>query len=220
MDNTEYKLRIKKAKVTDKHLKIIELCAGKTVLDVGCVGQDIDYNNPKWLHNRIKAVCAGIDGVDIDSEGVSKLREKGFSVFLPDELISLNKKYDIVMMADVIEHVNDPVAFLSFYSAFLNGNGKMIITTPNAHGVRNFTSILLWNNYSLNAEHTMWLCPKTMLEITRRAGLKFSDFWWLNEYFKINSLKGLKNKTVFRINSVLQRLRTNFYPNFMFIVSR
>lgn len=220
MDNTEYKLRIKKAKVTDKQPKVIELCAGKTVLDVGCVGQDINYSNPDWLHNRIKGVCAGIDGVDIDSAGVSKLCEKGLSVFLPDELVSLNKKYDIVMMADVIEHVNDPVAFLSYYSAFLNDKGKIVITTPNAHAVRNFTSILLWNNYSINAEHTMWLCPKTMLEITRRAGLKFSDFWWLNEHFKISELKGFKNRTVFRINSMLQRLRTNFYPNFMFIVSK
>jgi len=220
MDNTEYKLRIKRAKVAEKQAKIVELCTSKTVLDVGCVGQDINYSNPNWLHNQIKRVCTGIDGVDIDSEGVNALREKGLSVFLLDELLSLNKKYDIVMMADVIEHVNDPVAFLSFYSALLNENGKMIITTPNAHAVRNFTSIFLWNNYSLNAEHTMWLCPKTMLEISRRAGLKFSDFWWLNEYFKISDLKGFRNRTAFRINSVFQRLRTNFYPNFMFIVSK
>lgn len=220
MNKTDYKRKIKKAGIASKPSKVTELCISKTVLDVGCVGQDVDYNNPNWLHNLVRKVSAGIDGVDIDSEGVGNLREKGFSVYLPEELVTLKKKYDIVLMADVIEHVNDPVGFLSFYSGFLNETGKMIITTPNAHAVRNFTSILLWNNYSINAEHSMWLCPKTMLEISRRAELKFVELWWLREYFRISDLKGFKNKVVFRINSVFQRMRTNFYPNFMFIVSK
>jgi len=220
MDSTEYRKKIKKAGIVKKPEKVTELCTSKSVLDVGCVGQDINYSNPNWLHNQIKKVSRSIDGADIDADGVKNLREKGFTVYLPEELVALKKRYDVVLMADVIEHVNDPVSFLSFYSAFLNENGTVIITTPNAHAIRNFTSILLWNNYSVNAEHTMWLCPKTMLEISRRAGLQFEGFWWLKEYFRIGDLKGFRNKAVFTLNSVFQGLRTNFYPNFMIILTK
>ena len=220
MINPETLKRIKKAGVAEKKSKIVELCTAKSVLDVGCVGQDIDYFNPFWIHNLIKEVCTVIDGVDIDVEGIRLLNEKGYSVCLAEDLQSLNKKYDIVLMSDVIEHVNDPVAFLSFYSKFLNESGKMVIATPNAHGIRNFTSILLRNDYSLNHEHTFWLCPKTISEIADRADLKFADFFWLKEYFKMKDLKGIMNKIVYMINSLLQKTRTNFNPNFMFIASK
>jgi 2-polyprenyl-3-methyl-5-hydroxy-6-metoxy-1,4-benzoquinol methylase len=211
---------IKKAAKADKRAVICRLCSGKSVLDVGCAGQDFDYNNPEWLHNRIKGVALDLDGVDIETEAIRVLREKGYSVYSTDELKLSDRKYEIIVMADVIEHVNDPVAFLSFYSSFISTDGKMIITTPNAHAIRNFTSILVRNNYSVNPQHTFWLCPKTMLKITERAGLVFTEFFWLEEYFAFRDVKGLKYKIIFIINKVFQKMRSNFYPNFMLVVSK
>jgi 2-polyprenyl-3-methyl-5-hydroxy-6-metoxy-1,4-benzoquinol methylase len=211
---------IKKAAKAEKRVKICELCSGKSVLDVGCAGQDFDYNNPEWLHNRIMGVALDLDGVDIETEAIRALREKGYSVYSEDELKLSGKKYEIIIMADVIEHVNDPVAFLRFYSSFISTSGKIIITTPNAHAIRNFTSILVRNNYSVNPQHTFWLCPKTMLEITERAGLVFAEFFWLEEYFTFRDVKGLKYKIIFIINKVFQKIRSNFYPNFMLVVSK
>jgi len=220
MDKELYFNTIKKAVKAEKRVKICELCSGKSVLDVGCAGQDFDYNNPGWLHNRIKSVAREADGVDIETEAIRALREKGYSVFNADELKLSVRKYEIIVMSDVIEHVNDPVEFLRFYSSFLTAEGKMIITTPNAHAVRNFTSILVRNNYSLNPQHTFWLCPKTMMEIAERAGLAFADFFWLEEYFTLRDVSGLKYKIIFIINKMFQKMRSNFYPNFMFIVSK
>lgn len=211
---------IRKAVKAEKTALICELCTGKSVLDVGCAGQDFDYNNPAWLHNRIKSVSGDLDGVDIEAEAISAMREKGYSIFSADELKLSDRKYEIVVMADVIEHVNDPVEFLRFYSSFLAADGKMIITTPNAHAVRNFTSILFSNNYSVNPQHTFWLCPKTMMESAERAGLVFTDFYWLEEYFTLRDVNGLKYKIIYVINKLFRKMRSNFYPNFMFIVSR
>lgn len=211
---------IKRAQRSEKDLLILEMCTGLSILDVGCVGQDYDYKNPAWLHNRIKNVASSIDGVDIDKDGIVKLKESGYSIYLPDELSKSGKKYDVVLMADVIEHVNDPVEFLRFYSSFLNDKGKMIITTPNAHGIRNFSSILIRNNYPLNPEHTFWLCPRTFLEIIQRANLEFSSFYWLNEYHKFKDIRGLKNRCVYTFNLFFTRLRSNFSPNFMIILSK
>jgi 2-polyprenyl-3-methyl-5-hydroxy-6-metoxy-1,4-benzoquinol methylase len=172
------------------------------------------------MHNLIIDKASDVDGVDIEPAGIRKLKERGYSVFPPEELKSKDKKYDIIVISDVIEHVNDPVAFLKFYSGFLNKDGRILITTPNAHGIRNFTSIMFRNNYSVNSEHTLWLCPKTIMEVTVRAHLEFVDFYWLDEYFSIHDVKGIFNRLQYGINSCFQRIRTNFNPNFLFIVSK
>lgn len=211
--------KIRKAKVAEKQSKILELCTSKTILDVGCVGQDVSYENPNWLHNQIKKICISIDGVDIEENGIKILKEKGYSIFHVNELSALNKKYDIILMSDVIEHVNDPVGFLSFYSKFLGESGVMIITTPNAHGIRNFSSIIIRNDYSLNPEHTFWFCPKTLTEVVDRASLNFVDFYWLKEYFKAKEIKSIIHRFIFWFNSVLAKLRSQFNPNFMYIIS-
>lgn len=223
MQESEKKIifeKVKHSKHASKAEILITLCSSKTVLDVGCVGQDFDYKNPDWLHNRIKKVCKTIDGVDIDSEGINELNKKGYTVFTPDQLLKGSIKYDIVLLSDVIEHVDNPVDFIKFYSSFLNDQGQMFITTPNAHAIRGFTSILLRNNYSVNSEHTLWLCPKTMTEIIHRADLKFVGFYWLKEYHTFNETKGILNKLIYLFNSVMQKIRSNFYPNFMFILSK
>jgi hypothetical protein len=59
-----------------------------------------------------------------------------------------------------------------------------------------------------------------MMEITERAGLSFTDFFWLEEYFTLRDVSGLTYKIIFFINKIFQKMRSNFYPNFMFIVSR
>jgi 2-polyprenyl-3-methyl-5-hydroxy-6-metoxy-1,4-benzoquinol methylase len=211
---------IKKAGKSQKRIKIPELCTQRSVLDVGCIGQDNDYNSPDWMHNLIRNVTGKLDGVDINQEGIAFLKEKGYNVYSVDELKATNNKYEVIVMSDVIEHVNDPVDFLKFYSFFLSENGILVITTPNAHGIRNFTSILIRNNYSVNSEHTVWLCPKTMLEIIERADLKFAGFYWLREYFTLKDVKDIKFKIIYLVNRFFEKLRSNFYPNFMFIISK
>lgn len=220
MDKEQIFKQIIKSPETEKNLIVPRLCKGLSVLDVGCVGQDYNYDNPLWLHNLIRSFSRSLDGVDIQNEGIKKLRSKGYSVYSAEELSISGKTYDVIVMSDVIEHVNDPVGFLRFYAGFLVPGGKILITTPNAHGIRNFTSILIRNSYSVNPEHTLWLCPKTMLEISSRAGLNFSDFYWLKEYYPLKEIKGLKYRLTWRINRFFEKIRSNFHPNFLIILSR
>jgi 2-polyprenyl-3-methyl-5-hydroxy-6-metoxy-1,4-benzoquinol methylase len=211
---------IKKSPRGDKRRLIPELCTGRIVLDVGCVGQDHDFTSPLWMHNLIKAAAADLDGVDIDPAGILSMKEKGYSVLDPEGIKKSGKKYEVVVMSDVIEHVNDPVAFLQFYSSCLADKGIFIITTPNAHGIRNFSNILIRNNYPLNPEHTMWFCPKTILEVLRRAGLNFSDFSWLDEYYSLKEVRGVKFRLIYLFDSCMQKMRRSFSPNFLIIASK
>ena len=41
-----------------------------------------------------------------------------------------NEKYDFIVMGEVLEHVEDPVALLKKLNSLLNNNGKAFISTP------------------------------------------------------------------------------------------
>ena len=220
MNKTDIFNTIKESPVAQKKKKIIELCTGKKVLDVGCAGQDYSFNSPEWLHKTLREICSEVDGTDIDREAVKVLNDRGYSVFLTEELETKDKKYDIILIADVIEHVDNPVSLLLFYSKFLEDNGLIVITTPNAHGIRNFTNILIRNDYSVNMQHTMWLCPKTMTEVMERAKLHFAGFFWLKEYYRISEIRGIKYKCIYLINKCFEGLRRRFHPNFMYLIRK
>ena len=193
------------------------LCQDKDVLDIGCVGQDIDYSNPNWIHNQIKNVSKSLVGVDINIEGINNINQMGYKIYHYNELNG-DKRFDILLMLDVIEHVNDPVEFLNDYKNFLKEDGKIIVTTPNSNRAINFVNIFFRNDYSLNYEHTFWFCPKTFLEIVNRVnGLEASEFYWLNEYSQ-NQKMTWKRKIIYYLEKFLMGKSSNFSPNFMFVL--
>jgi len=182
MDKNEWLNKFKKARKLDKFSSIVDMCNGKTVLDVGCVGQDKGFDHDAWLHGRIKEVATKIVGADINQEGIDAMNTDGYEVYQPEVLEKMNPKFDLVIMGDVIEHVNDPGQFLSFYAQFLNENGKMIICTPNAFGVRYFIQVFIYGKPGTNDEHTLAFDPYVMLELFSRIGIKPVEFYWLKEY--------------------------------------
>lgn len=211
--------RIKKSKLVEKVKFIIEYCADKIVLDVGAIGQDYNCTSENWLHGKIKKVAKLAHAVDINELGIDKLNRNGYHFFNYHDFNKNQIKYDVIIMADVIEHVDNPVEFINDYAKHLNDNGIILLTTPNCNRARIFFSILFFNEYGLNLEHTMWFCPKTLLEIINRSELIIEDFFWLKEY---NSFKDIRIGKVFLIliERLLSFFRSNYNPNIMIILSQ
>lgn len=220
MNKSEIAAYAKNAKRLDKDQMIEKICTGKTVLDVGCIGQDRNFNADNWLHNKVRSMASKADGVDILLPEIELLKQKGYSMYSVDELQKMNTKYNVVLMADVIEHVNDPVAFLNFYAPFLENDGVMLITTPNSNRSNNFINILFNNTYSVNPEHTFWFCPKTLGEVIERAKLTLDDFFWAPHYYTAKDVKGIYQKLKYFLGDVLISWRSNFSPNMIFIVKK
>ena len=220
MNKAEIPNYAKNAKRVNKDDMIERLVKGKHVLDVGCIGQDRGYKSETWLHNKVKRFAAKTDGVDILSEEIKELRQQGYSIFSVEELKATSNKYEIVLMADVIEHVNDPVGFLAYYAEYLNTGGQIFISTPNSNRANNFINILFNNNYSVNPEHTFWFCPKTLAEVVNRARLNIDEFYWSNPYYSLKDVKGFYQKFKFIVGRWLMSMRTNFSSNMIFILSK
>ena len=50
-----------------------------------------------------------------------------------DSFSKVKKKYDVVILISVLEHVKNPISFLKKISSFLKKNGKIIIEVPNVN---------------------------------------------------------------------------------------
>lgn len=217
MDKNIWLDRIRSAKKIDKFSSIVDRCRDKVVLDVGCVGQDKGYEDEGWLHGRIKRTAKKLIGSDIDTEGIDELNKRGYEIYRPEKLIELETKFDLIVLGDVIEHVNDPGSFLTFYSSFLKPDGKMIICTPNSFGARYFIQVLIYGKPGTNEEHTLSFDPYVMLELFQRLNLKPVEFYWLKEYRKGANWK---QKIILAMAGVYTSLRKYFNANFMFVVER
>lgn len=214
---TDWKKRILKADTVHKQPIILELCKGKSVLDVGCVGQDLDPSSDSWLHARIKKTAARTVGCDINLEGIKQLNALGMNIITPEQLTEKGELFDVIVMGDVIEHVNDPGAFLQFYSSFLNENGTIIVCTPNSFGIRYVLQVLFYGKPSTNSEHTLFLDPFVMLEMIQRIQLRPVDFKWLYEYQKP---KNIKQRIIYAMSACWIAIRRYFRPNFMMVLEK
>ncbi len=105
----------------------------KSVLDVGC-GNGVFLTIP--LAEQFPSVS--FVGIDSDADTIqqaSGLHSCDNLQFLTNEQFSAaQKKYDMVIASEVIEHVDDPEGFTTWMKSTCTDNGVMIITTPNGYG--------------------------------------------------------------------------------------
>ncbi len=82
----------------------------KNVLDLGCIGHTLDDSlrfPDRWLHNIIRTNACSAVGVDINERDVMELRKRGYNTVCADVLtLRLDRKFDVVVCGDLIEHVN------------------------------------------------------------------------------------------------------------------
>ena len=109
--------------------KILRQLPGRelSVLDVG--------GGTGWMLDVLKNTDARINftqSVDIDSAAKSTAEAKGHAYFEGTiEQFNTGKKFDLILMLNLIEHVEDPLAVLQKAETLLQPGGIIIIKTPN-----------------------------------------------------------------------------------------
>jgi 2-polyprenyl-3-methyl-5-hydroxy-6-metoxy-1,4-benzoquinol methylase len=116
------------------YAKIREMVgSGKRVLDVGC-----GPGNLATILSRTGNVIVGIDKDDAGLASAQRACERTIAADLDsvklDELVG-DDRFDVVVFADVLEHLRDPVKLLSSSRRVLRDGGNVIVSIPNiAHG--------------------------------------------------------------------------------------
>lgn len=142
------------------------------VLDVGGgAGSQLDF--VKSLDTRIKTTCV----VDLDKNAERIAREKGHDYFCGRiEDYKTDTRFDLVILLNLIEHVNEPGKVLEKVRAMLSPNGVAIIKTPNydALDARIFRN-KNWGGYHC-PRHWVIFSKESFEALTTHAGLKVKHF--------------------------------------------
>jgi len=144
---------------------------GKSLLDVGCA------------HGQLSAtfVSQGWDvtGIEPDSVDAAVARGRGIRVIemtVEDSLELLEEKFDMIVLADVLEHCANPWIQLSRLVTLCRPDSKIVISLPNiAHISVRMMLVLGHFDYSargiLDRTHLRFFTRRTALDLVSSAGV-------------------------------------------------
>ena len=156
--------------IYDRLTILKELSEGKSVLHFGCCDHVGLISNKIrdgiYLHKILKDVSKKLIGVDINENGIHAMRVAGFKdVYLPFELPK--SRYDILILPDVVEHIQDVQMFLSGLHQY--DFQRIVVTSPNAYRLINRRQ---FNGELINTDHRCWFSPFTLAKVLINAGFE------------------------------------------------
>jgi hypothetical protein len=169
---------------------LCDLVKGKNVLHLGCLDHlpliDDKIKRKQWLHKELTAVASSCLGVDIEQEAQEYVKSKhGISnIILGDFTTNIpevsNKKWDYAILGELLEHIDNPVAFLSnIRQHYHQSIRQLVITVPNA-----WTQLTMQkaNDSSeiINTDHRYWFTPYTLSKVIMQAGMEVDSLYFAN----------------------------------------
>jgi 2-polyprenyl-3-methyl-5-hydroxy-6-metoxy-1,4-benzoquinol methylase len=167
---------------------LARLVEGKTVLDVGCADHSVSREaSDSWLHKHLARSARFILGVDILESEAAELRRRGYNVISGDATtIALDRRFDVVVAGEIIEHVGAPAALVASLARHLNQEGRLALTTPHAFFALHFLeSVFCSPAKRWNEQHVTWYCPSTLGNLLRRNGLDVEESYYFTRSRKL-----------------------------------
>lgn len=157
-----------KEKYRNKNLKMLEIGSGLGYLTYAMTQQGYDIN-----------------GVDISENAVNEAKKRFGDFYLAADIFEMcktsEKQYGLIILTEVIEHLQDPKPFIKCLLSMLEDNGQIIITTPNK------TVDIQGNkwNTELPPVHLWWFSEQTAKVLAKELNctMELVDF---TEYNKVH----------------------------------
>lgn len=190
---------------------IVNLCAGREVLDLGCVDHSAKRFlelGEKCLHTRLKQVSHKLVGVDILEEDAGILNALGYDIRCGDvESFDLRARFDVIVAADLIEHLMNIGRFFESVAAHMRQDGLFVISTPNPFNIEQTMRAIFEQKIGVNVEHTCWLDPVVLYQLVSRSPFEIVDFHWVHTRFKMKCLVRPFKYMVNPLAELLMRVR-------------
>ena len=142
---------------------------GLSVLEIGC------GSGATLLQLRREGIATTVAGVEINEKSVSGARHLLDRVVIGNieqiELPFTDETFDVIVMADVIEHLIDPWSVVKALKRFLKPNGRIIASIPNIQEKKNLVRIYLKGDFSyedwgvFDRTHLRFFCRKNVIEL-------------------------------------------------------
>ena len=149
---------------------------GKTALDVGC--------GAGLLTEPLARLGAKMTAVDASPEVIAVAREHAAAMDLEidyrvADVAALQGEFDLVTAMEVIEHVDEPAAFVNALAKRLARGGLLIMSTPNATALSRLMMIVVAEGLGRIPRGThdfgKFITPERMKALLGQAGLKCLD---------------------------------------------
>ncbi len=173
---------IKTNKVLDRVVFFEQICEDKKVLHLGC--NDWPIFDPAYnLHIKLAKKAKSIHGFDVDLEGIEYLKKYVNQPFFSNFDQLKENQYDICLVPETIEHVDNVRTFLEGLSTV--NAGVFYITAPNCfskkHIERNFQSETEFIEI-VHPDHNCWYSPFTLKnQIEKYSSLEVVNVYLTNE---------------------------------------
>jgi Methyltransferase domain len=184
---------------------IIEFSKEKNVLHIGFTdypftAEKIQHHN--LLHTKIKQVASFVLGVDNNKESIEEyVKLSGDTqVMYADALTNyssdiLQYNYDVVVFAEVLEHLQNPSSAIALMSKTFKDNTKVLITVPNYTSLDSISACLN-KTESIHPHHYWYFSPYTLNKLFNEHGFvceKMCFGMYYNSGVAINQI--LQNNT-------------------------
>ncbi len=149
------------------------------ILDIGCGGG--------LLCEPLTRLGANMTGIDASKNNieVAKLHAKEMELKIEyihssPENLKLNKKFDVILNMEVIEHVSNVDFFIERCSSLINKNGIMFVATINRN-LKSYIFAIVGAEYILRwlpigtHDWEKFLTPSELEKITIKKNFKFDD---------------------------------------------
>jgi len=165
-----------------------EFCTGKIVLDIGCVQHDIaNVNTESWLHHQIVQVAADVLGVDYLEAPVRELIQRGYKCIQGDvnKPLAIDRAFDVIVVGNLIEHLSNFEGLMHNLNRLLKPDGVVLISTANPFYCDQYFYSAFRNDIIVNPEHTCWIDPVTLNQLSLRFGLETVQVHWIKERWRL-----------------------------------
>jgi 2-polyprenyl-3-methyl-5-hydroxy-6-metoxy-1,4-benzoquinol methylase len=142
-----------------------DVIKNKSVLDFGCGYGEFLSEIKK------KNFCKEAHGIEIRHEVRDKLKQR--KIFFYTDIEKIDRKYDVITMFHVLEHLPNPIEILKKLKRILKKNGKLIIEVPSCNdlllrdkNLQNFRNFYMWS------EHLIIFSENLLYKILKKSGFK------------------------------------------------
>lgn len=192
MDRFALSERLKNSPPIDRIPFMQNICRNRIVLDLGCIRHNAEFaiKDPDWLHGKIKAVAKKVIGVDYLAAEVEKLKDHGYNIIYGDvtKPLDIQENFDIIIAGDLIEHLSNFEGFFDNCTRLLKTDGNLLLTTPNPFYADEFYYTAIKKNFLINPEHTCWIDPQSLSQLSARFGYEISDAYYIKNSWKLKAL--------------------------------
>lgn len=149
---------------------------GLSLIDVGCGGGLVAEPMAR-LGAKVTGIDAGGQNIPVaELHAESQGLEIDYRHTAAETLVETGAQYDVVLALEIIEHVADPVAFLTACRALTKPDGLLICSTINRN-LKSYGALIIGAEYILNwlpkgtHEWSKFITPEELFEQLRMAGV-------------------------------------------------